>query len=353
MRVRIGNRFGKIIAEVIPGIGPITWTLNGIGKMTLTLATSNSKATETNLQIGNRIYVEFENGLSPWGGIIGLPRTWSGGIISVACYGIEHLLKYRCTEKNHSFYGQPVGAIFQELLLREEQQDPLGIVLGSIWLGGNLHWPRYHYKSLWYVLDYSMRKMERCDYRFVPYLEDNHIKFRADFAQELGTNKITKVSLVEGRNIAAGLQLEEQGAVINAHYAVAEGATWGTERLVIPAKDLESIAKYGLRETGRVYAGTSVPSTLEMYARNELTTNSEPRKIFTLPVTNHEPGMFASYDLGDTIKCVLSSFGFNGFDGDVRVIERTFNPNMSSCDLVVEVPNTPTYWIYSEDVDET
>ena len=351
MRVLIGDRFGRILTELVPSIDPVSWILDGVGKTAIGLATTNPKATEEFLRIGNRVYLEFENGLPAWGGALDLPRRWGGGTVRTAAYGIERLFETRCTEKNDSFYERPAGVIFQELLKREEAQDPLGITIGSIWMGGHPHWPRYHHKSLWYVFDYSLKKMERCDFRFTPYLESGSIKFRADFYQVAGDDKSANVTLIEGRNVTADAGIEEQGWLVNQHYAIAEGSTWGSERLVVAARDPASIAKYGRRETGKVYPGVSVPSTLEMHARSVLDTNSEPRRIFSLAVTDHAPARFADYDLGDVVGCVLPSFGFGGFDGTVRILAREFDPEAGTCKLVVEEPHSVEPWIYSEDLE--
>lgn len=352
-RVIVADRFGQQLTELVADVGPVSWVLNGVGRTSLSLALSDPKATGVNLQIGNRIYLQFDNGLPPWGGVLDLPRSWQGGTVTVSAYGIERLLDYRCTGKNDAFYDRSAGYIFRELLRREEVQDPLGIRFGEVWMGGRPHWPRYHYKSLWYVLDYSLRRMERCDWRFTAYLDsESRIRFRASFYEVAGQDRSSNVAIVEGRNAADGLQLTEQGAVINAHYAVSEGQTWGSERLVVAGRETESIARYGLRETGKVYSGVSMPTTLEMHARNTLRINSRPRRIFNFEVTNNAPGAFGDYGLGDTIRCVLPSFGFDGYDGNVRVMAREYDPQSGRCTLVVEEPREPEYWIYQDDVEE-
>lgn len=351
MRALIGNRFGTIIAEVVGDIGSTSWILNGIGKSGLTLPKSDPKVNEENLRINNRFYLEFDNGLPAWGGILGLPRDWDSGSVAMTAYGIEEALKTRKTRKTDAFYERSAGVIFRELLLQEEKEDPLGITMGAIWTGGQPHWPRYHYKSLWYVLDYSLRRMEICDFRFVPYIDNGTIKFRADLYQVAGDDKSASVELTEGRNTASGLKLREQGQLINSYTAVGEGSTWGPERQVIIARDQASIAKFGLMEIGKVHAGVSQQATLEMHARNALETNSAPRKLFTLPVVDREPATFAAYDLGDTIRATLPSFGFDGFDGDLRVVAREFDPQSGECDLVVEEPRAIDAWIQSEDID--
>lgn len=351
MRVLIGDKFGRVLTELTGDVGPVAWVLNGIGRTSVGLGLRDPKAREDYLQIGNRVYLEMDAGLPPWGGVLDLPRQWGGGVVTVSGYGIERLLEFRRTGKNDSFYERSTGEIFRELLRRAEAREPLGIRFGEIWQGGRPHYPRYHYKSLWYVLSYSLPRMERCDFRFVPRLDGDYIRFEARFYQIAGRDLTANVAIVEGRNTAEGLTLTEQGQIINDHAAVAEGQTWGPERTVVLGQDAASRARYGLRETGKVYPGVSVPATLQMHTENVLSENSEPRRIFSLEVTDHAPGRFADYDLGDRIRCVLPSYGFGGYDGTVRVIGREYDPATGRCTLVVEEPNEPVYWIYQDDAE--
>ncbi|MFA5526937.1 MAG: hypothetical protein WC992_08940, partial [Acholeplasmataceae bacterium] len=88
-----------------------------------------------------------------------------------------------------------------------------------------------------------------------------------------------------------------------------------------------------------------------MYVRNKLRLDSEPRRIFTLPVTNNEPGPFSSYDLGDEITCELNSFGCDGYHNSVRVVGREFFPQTGECLLAVEEFRDPEFWIYEEELE--
>ena len=352
MRVLIGDKFGRILTELIGNVGPVSWILNGVGRTSVGLAISDPKAREEYLQVGNRIYLEMDHGLPPWGGVLDMPRQWGGGEVSTSGYGIERLLEFRRTGKNDSFYERSAGEIFREVLRRTEEREPLGIRFGEIWQGGRPHYPRYHYKSLWYVLDYSLPRMERCDFRFVPYLEGDFIRFEARFYQIAGRDRSANTAIVEGRNTADGLRLTEQGQLINDHAAVGDGQTWGPERIVVLGQDAASRARYGLRETGKVYPGVGVTATLQMHVQNVLKRDSEPRRIFNLDVTDDAPGRFADYDLGDLVRCVLPSFGFGGYDGTVRVIGREYDPASGRCTLVVEEPNEPAFWIYQDDLTE-
>ena len=83
-----------------------------------------------------------------------------------------------------------------------------------------------------------------------------------------------------------------------------------------------------------------------------LATNSEPRRLFSLEVVDEVPALFSDYDLGDTVRCMLPSFGFGGYDGTVRILAREFNPASGTCKLVVEEPRAASVWIYQEDAEE-
>lgn len=353
MRILIGDRYGKLLGEIQPHCGSITTALNEIGNVQLKISRKDSKFTKDYLSIGNRVYIEFANGLPPWGGVIGLPRLWNAEGVTLNCYTIEYLLQFRITGKNEVYYERLAGEIFRIVLEHQEDKDPLGITLGSLWMGGKTHYPRYNYQVVSDVLNYSIRDMELCDYTFTPYILDNHIRFRADFYSQAGEDKSKKVFFLEGVNTIADLELEEQGEIVNNYYAIGEGSTWGAERLVVAAQNATSLAKYGLREEAEVFPGVPGQATLEMHAVNKLKLTSEPRKLFSLSVINKKPAAFCDYKLGDLAYCELPSFGFTGFSGIVRVLVREFLPETSQCNLVVEEPQTPTYWIYTDELEET
>ena len=352
MKAIVGDKYGKILGEIHPQFDTFSTILNGIGKTKMVISKNSIDYLPSLLEKGNTIYVEFENNLPAWGGVLDLPYVWGVGEVTINCYEIPYRFKTRTTDKLASFYGLNAGTIFRLALTREENQSPMGLVMGSIWEGGDPHYPAYHHTSLWDVIDYSIRQMERCDFRFVPYLDNNYIKFRADFYQIAGEDKTFSAKLAEGRNAGSVTDVEERGNIINVHYAVGDGATWDESRLVIVTEDLKSIAQYGRRETAAIYSGTSMASMLTMQGRNVIRLNSQPRVIFRCPVTNNEPGTFASYDLGDTIACSLPSYGFDGFYDSVRILGRDYNPNTGKCELALEVQNEPEFWIYQEDMPE-
>jgi hypothetical protein len=320
MRVLIGGRDGVVAEEISPQIGGVSWILNGIGRMQFSLAANNQKATDATLLPGNRILVEFDNGLPVWGGVIDLPRSWSDGVITVNAYTIEHLLQYRLTSRSTTFDGVPVGAILARTLLEINSAWPEGITLGRTWLGGMPHYPRFHFKSAWDVCE-SIRRMESCDIVFEPVLENGMIFFNAHLLERWGEDKSDRYAFTEGANIA-GLSYTEQGPLVNSAVAAGAGATW-TERAVIRAEDSASIQRFGLRERLDIYADATYQTTLEMHARDRLA-QAHPLRRFGLEVVDAEPAPFGTYGIGDILRLEAASVGW-GYSGQVRVIGMEYN----------------------------
>jgi len=202
IRVIIGDKAGNQLGEVDALVGPVVWHLNDAGKTTLALSRSSEFFNEDFINPGNRVYLEFDNGLPPWGGLIDLNIGWTRNGVSFDCYEIPQVLKSRITDKNVNFREVQAGTILRTILIREEQQDPIGLVMGSVWSGGDTHWISFHYTSVWDVIFNSVRDMERCDIYFKPYIDsEGLIKFRVVMDQIGGSNKTNEVQLIEDRNV--------------------------------------------------------------------------------------------------------------------------------------------------------
>ncbi len=243
MRFLVAGRDGVVRDELTPALESVAWVLNRPGQAKFSLAVTDPKAIEENLRPGNRILIQFANGLPGWGGILDLPRAWRNGRIECNAYTPEYLLQFRLTDRSTTFDGAPVGAIFQRVLREMEAVWPEGVELGRIWLGGLPHYPRYHYKSVWQVME-SIRRMEQCDIVFQPELRGGRIIFLAHLQERWGADKSATHALVEGANIAS-LTYEEQGPLVNSAVCAGAGTTWTNERAVVRAEDTESIQRYG------------------------------------------------------------------------------------------------------------
>ncbi len=354
MRILLGDRKGVVRAEVVRGrLSSVAWRLNKAGSATLTIARGDPAFRRELLEPGARIYADFDNGLPAWGGVLDTPREWAGHQLQIRCYTIERLLASVTTATTRSFYGVPAGAIFDAIFREADEKAALGITIGHVWYGGGGHWPRYHARTALWVLNQSIRKMEVCDYRIVPYLDGNKIRFRAELHEQVGDDKRTMTALVEAApgvagNVVGRPEISEQGEIVNRVIAVGTGATWG-EREKVYGVERESQRRYGLREKVLAPQDVSQSTTLARYVENELRENAYPHTIGAMEVVNRMPALFADYDMGDILRVTLPSCGYDGYDAPMRLLARAFDPLSGRCQVVTGIARRHTPIIQGQD----
>jgi hypothetical protein len=335
VRALIGDRTGRILAEVEPEVGPVSWRLNEVGRATLTFAKSDPKAIEDYLRFGNRLLLQFGNGLPDWGGVIDPPRAWDGRRIRVTAYSGEYLLGLRQTGKSRAFSSATVGHVFQTLIQEANALSPTGLTAGSVWGGGSAHSPEYHFDNLLKIIQESLtERLSAADFAVLAAEMSGYVAFTAHLYERRGADK-PGVVLLEDHNLA-GIGLNEQGPVVNCWDVVGQGTTWGEERPAAHVEDAESVAAFGRREDSQVYSDTAAETTLEETAGNKLVETAWPRNVLTLEAMDLPPARFADYDVGDSVRVMLHSYGFGGYDGLVRVLAREYDPARGVCKLVVQ-----------------
>jgi hypothetical protein len=335
-RLVVGDRFGTAIAELPVSVDFASWRLNKIGQCKFTIAANDPKAIATNLRFGNRVLLDFENGLPDWGGILDPPRTWTEtGEIEMTAYSAEHILKYRTTDKGRYFTNQTVGAIFRSLIEEMNAVSNTGIVIGEVWTGGTNHSPDYHFKSIFEIVQKSLtQRLSTYDFDIVPSVVDGVITFIANFYESKGTNQ-TGIALVQDKNLAK-VKLKEQGPIVNSWDVAGEGTGWGNERLTANEQSAASIDMYGFRENSKVYGDVSVQETLDEHATNLIGDSANPYNIYTLQALDKKPALFSQYDVGDSISLLAHDYGFGGTETTIRILSREFTPRTGRCGLVVQ-----------------
>lgn len=335
MLVRVFDRLNTVIGEIEPQIDEVTWLRNQYGQAVLRLATTDSKFSEEFAQIGNRVLIEFDNGLPPFGGVIELPRRWGLGEVTLTVYSGEYLLKLRRTDRGRYFSNTPVGTIAQKLVEEANAIRATGLMIGSVWPGGDAHGPEYHFKGLYDIFTQSLfGRLSTAEFTVVPSYANGKIVFTLNVYERRGESK-PGVVLHEGMNVNDATSLEEQGPIYNDIVAVGDGEGWGDARPVAPAVDQASVDTYGLREAALIASGVTNLTTLQATANTELANSTQPHSLFTIVAADKPPGQFAEYDVGDSVLAELASLRFDGFKGMVRVNGRTFLPDAGVCPLVV------------------
>lgn len=334
-RILIGDLSGKLIAELTPDVGSVNWRISNIGTCKFSISRRDPKATEINLRFGNKVFIEFDNGLPDWGGVIDLPRTWSDEEIEISVYSGEQILGYRTTDKGRYFKGKTIGEIFSSLISDANDAWPFEISAGEIFMGGDTHSPAYHFKPLLEIMQKSLcERISNFEFNVTPYLEGSTIKFSANLYESLGTDK-PGIALIQGSNLTP-VKLKEQGPIVNAWHLAGEGTSWGASRLISSVENVDSISKYGLREDSKIESGTKDQAALDSQAAVYLEASRNPHNLFTIAAIDREPALFSEYGVGDTISLLAPSVGFGGTNTKVRIIAREYQPDQAVCVLAVE-----------------
>jgi hypothetical protein len=334
-RVLIGDRTGRLLAEVEPLVGPVSWRLNDVGRATLTFAKTDPKCIEDFLRFGNRVLIQFGNGLPDWGGVIDPPREWTAATVTATAYSAEYILGTRVTEKDRQFSGVNPMYVISQLLAAISADDPNLSYSQTQTFSGVLVSPELHYANIW-TLTKSLLDETASDLWVRPILSSTDLIQFVVYGYELkrGVEK-PNVVLLESHNLA-GIGLSEQGPIINSWVTPGAGSTWGDERPVGAAQDDDSITEFGLREASEAHTETSDQETLDEIAANLGIEYAQPHNVFTLEAMDLPPARFADYDVGDSVRVMLHSYGFGGYDGLVRVLAREYDPARGVCRLVVQ-----------------
>ena len=337
VRVQVGTKEGRRLAEISPNLNVVSWRRNGVSKMPIQLVRGDSRLKEANFRPGNLVYIEFDNGLPPWGGVIDPPSQWTLDHFKTTAYSGEQLLDFRQTDRGRYFEDQTASAMFRKALQEAESYSGNVVKIGAMEDGGYAFGAEYHFDSLLAIAE-SLVDLASVDFWVEPRIERRKICFYVHMKQWRGVVR-PRVVLQEGLNIA-DITMEEQGPIINHWVTAGSGSGWGDDRIYSQDRDLDSINKYGLRQGTGIYSGVVYQSTLDIKTQALLEASKKPGKRWSIEVQNVKPALFSSYDVGDTVRLVAPSFGWNGFDGYISIEARYYDPTTRECVLVVEEDQT-------------
>ena len=332
-RLLVADVTGRVLTELRPRLSRVSWVLNKPGQLTFAMAKTDAKLRQEYLRFGNRVYLEFDNGLRPWGGVITGGREWSESEVAVEAWSGEALLGWRVTGRNRVFSEASLGSVLQAVLADAEAVAATRLELGTVYEGGAGYSLEYHYDTLADVAA-ELVKLGGGVVDVTAREESGRVVFTVNLHDRRGADR-PEVALVEGANVVAA-RLRDEDTVVNLLYGATDGSGWEDDsRLYGSAANEESVALHDVRE-GFLAVKVTEQAALEAALGAALGTRQWPRRAVALQVTNREPGRFAEYDLGDGVTLVLPTYGFGGTKGLFRVAGREFFPDEDVCDLVVE-----------------
>lgn len=336
-RLVLADRAGVALAEAAGKVESVSWRLSNVGRLIFSLPRASAQAQEHLLRYGNRVLVQFANGLPDWAGVIDPPREWSGdGQIRVNAYSGEYLLGWRQTDRGRYFSNASPGAIFTALVQEAAALEPLGVSVGSVAGATSTHSPDYHFANvLETIRDSVCGRLTGFEFDVTGALSAGRIVFQANLYARRGLDR-PNVALIAGVNLGADSRLVEQGPIINWWDLAGAGDGWGPDRLVSQVHDDTSWGRYGLRQDARLYPDVSEQSTLDSHAAVKLAESKAPHNRLDLTALNLAPGRFGDYDLGDAVRVQAPGLGFGGYNRMVRVLSREYRPGDGTCRLVVQ-----------------
>ena len=85
VQITVTNYHGVPLGELAADVESVTWLLNEAGRARLDVPNPGTAAEL--IQFGNRVLIEFDNGLADWTGYIDPPRRWRYGSAMLTVYG--------------------------------------------------------------------------------------------------------------------------------------------------------------------------------------------------------------------------------------------------------------------------
>lgn len=337
-RVMVADRSGRYLADITPTISGVSWRLGRVGRGKLEFLTADPAMVEDILQFGNLVLIEFENGMQAWGGFMDPGRRWDvpGGAV-VDLYDGVQLLAGHTTPKTQAFTEAAPNHVFDTLLRdANTQQHATRISIGAMNGGDERITVEYHYTDLLTIFQKLFGVSTSNEFVIEMDTTQNRLRFVASIWRRVGRRRMD-VALIEGHNVVA-LALLEQGPIVNYLDMAASGSDWGVDRITTSVQDDASIAKYGLRKRSIVRSDIDSESLLRTEAEVSLAEKANPKPIWDVQVVNVAPALFANYGIGDTVRLMAYTIGFNdeGVDRWVRVLEREYDPFTGICRLIVQ-----------------
>jgi hypothetical protein len=329
------NKNGVLLGYPDFHVNAVLWRLDDMGEVELSASYDNPHATKQNLRPGNRILLEFTNGLRDWGGVLDTPRGRTDAGITIVAYGGRKLLKNRITGKNETYSSTAPGTIAETIIDTANTTEATGVLMGDVDTSGS-QTRTYHYEP---IFD-AIQDLAESGYEYVvmPEVVDGSLSFYLQWYETYGRDLSDSVLLHDGRYGNVGLsRLDEQGPIWN-KIVVAGKGDWGASHPEATAEDAASIGLYGLREFPAIQSDISDETTLQEIADALLNNLAWPRSRFQLTnVANCDPAGYSEYRVGD--KVTLNAFVGKGeweFNGTVRILSRKWDNEAKTCTLEVK-----------------
>ena len=311
--VYVGDRGGTIIGELAGMLESVSWATDGYGMASLVMPLQDALRAGPLLGFGNRVFIEFSNGLAPWGGVVDAPRETTLGQMRLQFYEAAYLLNWRLTPRMAVYTGseaRPAADVLLDLV------RPSGLALSYDFAaaeGGAVGDVEFHYDTL-AVAGQRLRDVGAALHYFLRPLPLGRggIHFEMVAFRNALRDDTARAVLIQGHNLVDWAVLE-QGPI---HNEVVVGVgdfldqTEDSYGAVYVAGDAGSQGRYDLRQYLIAMPeedGESGPGRAEQRATAHLATYGRPRTRVRGACLNLAPALYRDYSIGSRVRIEAST----------------------------------------------
>jgi len=297
--ITVADRDGRVIGELWGQLEGVNWRMDGYGQAALLAPPDLARDRPWLIEHGNRVLIEFENGLEPWGGVIDLPRETSAYSARVQMYQAAYVFNWRLLAQDAHYRGEwsnQAAHILRSLVyfrgdmnvyaepISGEEGPTVDVTFGQeesvASAAGRL-------RDLDPAMHYIVKGRR----------ENGRIEFYLNAWHGVRRDDSRVVALISGHNFV-GATTMEQGPVFNVIRTAVPGrdAPW-------TSTESGSVARYGRREEWLTPTGVEEwgPAQAEHTAHNRLGQVAWPRLRTSGAALDLPPGRFRDYGVGSVV----------------------------------------------------
>lgn len=333
----VADASGLFIGELHGELEAVTWAADGYGMASMTLPPTSLLVPAPLLEFGNRVLIEFDNGMTPWGGLIDVPRESRTGSVRVQFYEAGYLFNWRLTAA--------------EAVYADDRTRPAAEILGELVVDGGLDMEvataagergehvevTFYYETLSSAAD-TLRGLDARLHWFVRARPSTtgRVAFVLETFRGYAADHTTQAVLVQGHNLVGGSVLE-QGPIYNEILVAPGDSDLTAGGPVFAASHAGSRQRYDLRQQLVVLSGVSEaenPGQALAHAKARLATYSQPRLRAQGVCLDMEPALYRNFGIGSLVQVETSAPAAGSMA--VTVVGMEFDPSEGTLSLVFD-----------------
>lgn len=330
IQVLLGDADGRISREIRPKVGAVSWEINSPGGGSFQIPVGMAQELGALLRQGNRVLLQFDNGLPGWAGIITGSAEWDAksGMVTYMTVGLAEVFSWRLTAPVMTYIGATVESVIGELVASVD-----GMSMGEVDIAPGVIEVTFNYMTLKRAIqqilpvDGNMMDVVGC-------LTGSTITGVVNIRKRWSAARMTaEAILVEGHNLG-DVAYRVEDAIVNRLHLVGRGAGWEpTTRPMVTVTDSDSEAMYGVREDVLFVDPISSAGILSRLGESIMARSAYPRTAVMGTAINRTPGAYGDYGIGSMIKVMAPSIGMAG---DYELVAREFDPKLNLCTIALE-----------------